>query len=402
MSENRFVVEVVGKLSEPREVTVTRVQEALGLDEAKAAALVARMPGVLTRPSSEDRAMKVALRLQGAGIAALHRPWSSSENPFSTAERPPVADAAAPADAAAEAAGERPAAAASGAPAAQARAASGYDPASVPSVDATQHDGQPDPKLTPMTAAAFGAADIVLPTTPAAAPAPSRHPTFVEAGATSRPFDAPTPVPGAPTPVPERHAAGDARRAPTPVPERGAPAGETRGHTPPPDRGAEPKYRQTRSSADAPLTLSPPPDEVLKRTGVPESELASSAGRRGRFGRLLAARAALPVVLAWALGAGATWFLLEPEGRLEVFGTLAAATGLAALVGMLVAAIGARGVARDVVQLRDEARRVAMGELTAPVTTRRDDELGEIAGSLERTRLSLQEGLERLRKRARS
>ncbi|MDF1522263.1 MAG: HAMP domain-containing protein [Trueperaceae bacterium] len=112
--------------------------------------------------------------------------------------------------------------------------------------------------------------------------------------------------------------------------------------------------------------------------------------------------AALPVVLAWALGAGATWFLLEPEGRLEVFGTLAAATAVAALVGMLVAAIGARGVARDVVQLRDEARRVAMGELTAPVTTRRDDELGEIAGSLERTRLSLQEGLERLRKRARS
>jgi HAMP domain-containing protein len=42
-----------------------------------------------------------------------------------------------------------------------------------------------------------------------------------------------------------------------------------------------------------------------------------------------------------------------------------------------------------------------MGELTAPVTTRRDDELGEIAGSLERMRLSLQEGLERLRKRRR-
>jgi HAMP domain-containing protein len=80
---------------------------------------------------------------------------------------------------------------------------------------------------------------------------------------------------------------------------------------------------------------------------------------------------------------------------------LAGATAVAALIGSLVAALGTAGIARDVVRLRDEARRVAMGELTTPVASNRDDELGELAGSLERMRLSLQEGLERLRQRKR-
>jgi hypothetical protein len=89
MSEgNRFVVEVVGKLREAREVTVSRVCEALGLDEARAGALVARMPGVITKPVGEDRAMKIALRLQEAGVPALHRPLADHEDPFKTNERP--------------------------------------------------------------------------------------------------------------------------------------------------------------------------------------------------------------------------------------------------------------------------------------------------------------------------
>jgi HAMP domain-containing protein len=167
-------------------------------------------------------------------------------------------------------------------------------------------------------------------------------------------------------------------------------------------RQADPVYRQTRSSAEPALTLSPPPDDALKRSGVSESELSAAAGRRrGRFGRKLAAQVALPVLLSWGLGAAAIWFLLPAHGRVDAFVPLAAATAVAALLGALMAALGTAGVARDVTKLRDEARRVAMGELTAPVTTNRDDELGEIAGSLERMRLSLQEGLERLRKRRR-
>ncbi|MFU8889092.1 MAG: hypothetical protein ACNA8N_10870, partial [Trueperaceae bacterium] len=79
---NRFVVEIVGQLRETREVTVSRVCDALGLDEARAAALVARMPGIITRPAGEDRAMKIAMRLQEAGLTALHRPLAEGEDPF--------------------------------------------------------------------------------------------------------------------------------------------------------------------------------------------------------------------------------------------------------------------------------------------------------------------------------
>jgi hypothetical protein len=85
---NRFVVEIVGQLQETREVTVSRVCDALGLDETRAAALVARMPGIITRPAGEDRAMKIALRLQEAGVPALHRPLAEGEDPFQTPERP--------------------------------------------------------------------------------------------------------------------------------------------------------------------------------------------------------------------------------------------------------------------------------------------------------------------------
>jgi HAMP domain-containing protein len=416
VSESRFVVEVVGAPKEAQAVTVARVQEALGLDESKAALLVARMPGVLTRPSAEDRAMKVALRLQAAGVAAVHRPLRPEEDPFRTADVAPAAPAPTPAPA----------------PAPAPSSPSGFDPSSAPSVDATHVDVPYDPKLTPMSEAGFGAADIVLPThlpddvrsTQERSVEPRRRPTFVEAGATSRPVDAPAlevvddvaddlgpPL----TPLPDGAPAAWSAVTPVPAAAPAAPGGTGRSagdgargaaEKPRPRdvdaRQAEPVYRQTRSSAEPPLTLSPPPDDALKRSGVSESELAAAVGRRrGRFGRKLAAQVALPVVLSWGLGAAGIWFLLPAEGRVDAFVPLAAATAVAALVGALMAALGTAGVARDVTKLRDEARRVAMGELTAPVTTNRDDELGEIAGSLERMRLSLQEGLERLRKRRR-
>ncbi|MFU8889091.1 MAG: HAMP domain-containing protein, partial [Trueperaceae bacterium] len=295
-------------------------------------------------------------------------------------------------------------------------------PKDIPSLDATHHDSEPDPKLTPMSEAGFGAADIVLPTqTPAERPRPRS--TFVEAGSTAFPTadeddpaqtmvraatEVPTPHPDAPpadaeaperplTPVSPalslaRDDAGTEDAAPA------APAAATA--TPRPDAsGVAPKYRQTRSSAEPALTLSAPPEEVLKRSGVPEAELGS--GRRsGRLGRHLAAQVALPGLLTWSLTAVALWWFLGSD-RTEIFVVLAAASALAALIGSLVAGLGTTGLAQDIVRLRDEARRVAMGDLTAPVASNRDDELGEIAGSLERMRLSLQEGMERLRQRRR-
>ena len=55
--------------------------------------------------------------------------------------------------------------------------------------------------------------------------------------------------------------------------------------------------------------------------------------------------------------------------------------------------------ARDVVRLRDDAERIAMGDLSAPVQVRRSDELGDVAASVDRLRVSLQEAMARLRKR---
>jgi len=409
MSEgNRFVVEVVGRLQEAREVTVSRVCDALALNEPRAAALVARMPGVITRPASEDRAMKIALRLQEAGVPALHRPLAEHEDPFRSAERPapaaPVArgpEAAPPEREAPEAAAPPP------------EDESALSPHDIPSLDATHHDVEPDPKVTDFTAAGFGAADIRLPVDDERATGERSRPraTFVEAGSTSMPTPhvedpaitmvrAPS---ASPTPAPPSDGEDLPERPLTPVSPVLAvgPAAQTAKAAPAPAAKTAPSYRQTRSAAEPPLTLSSPPEEVLKRSGVPEVELPLAGARlRGRFGRHLAAQVALPGLLTWSLTAVALWWFLGEE-RLELFVTLAAASAVAALIGSLIAAIGTMGVARDVVRLRDEARRVAMGELTAPVGSNRDDELGEIAGSLERVRLSLQEGLERLRQRRR-
>jgi HAMP domain-containing protein len=301
----------------------------------------------------------------------------------------------------------------------------------------THHDAEPDPKLTPMSEAGFGAADIVLPTK-TTAERPKPRSTFVEAG----PMSVPTPEAEDPaqtmvrmaseTPTPHPDLPPAAGRADTPVPDHvGAPLpspvaepkarpltpvspalslGSTEIGTvtpvpaspkPAAAAGGTPMYRQTRSSAEPALTLSAPPEEVLKRTGVPDAELDSERKRRrGRFGRHLAAQVALPGLLTWSLTAVALWWFLGAD-RSDLFVVLAAATALAALLGSLLAALGTVGLAQDVIRLRDEARRVAMGDLTAPVASNRDDELGEIAGSLERMRLSLQEGMERLRQRRR-
>ncbi len=438
MSENRFVVEVVGKPNETPDVTVSRVQDALGLDDTRARALVARMPGVLTRPSTEGRAMKVALRLQAAGVVALHRPLRPSEDPFSSGE----GSVAAPPATNGEAAGGSDGAVSAGAAGttddvgAPVPPMAPDDPSSAPSVDATYWGTERDPKLTPMSEAGFGAADIVLPTdvpddvrsTQERLAERRVKSTFVEAGTTSEPARAVEPgadatdgdathagVPGTDDEATARGArrwVDPAEDEPEAVPGRPVVPrpddGDGRAGTPVPDRRdvdarhAEPVYRQKRSAAEPPLTLSPPPDDVLRRSGVAETEIAaSSERRRGRFGRRMATQVALPVLATWPLGAVATWFLLPADARVVLFVPIAAVTAIATLLGALIAAVTTGPMARDVLKLRDEARRVAMGELTAPVTTRRDDELGEIAGSLERVRLSLQEGLERLRKRRR-
>jgi HAMP domain-containing protein len=516
-----FVVEVIGELRESVELMTVRVAEALSLDEAKARVLVERMPGVITKPMSETRAAKVALRLQAAGLAAVPRSAHAAAHehggsPYGPLHRagdlhaptppfdvepfhappvhtPPTATPTPPPPARAPA----PRAVVSDAPPAADEehedVGEAHSPlANIPSVDATlieERDVRDDPKLTAMSAAGFGAADIVVPIMPQREwPAPRERrfstpiveggavakpdappaeedvglawddgqdldpaedaavtmirpaaaepedatpryarsqPTAPERGAVPRPplGDAPgrdAPAKGAPlreavqnAPVRDRDVgiAASSRARDTIARDRavsGAQQGERErpptlgddeiGLTPPPDR----TYRSTRSAAESMLTLTPPPDAVLKRSGVRDEALpAVFARRRGAFGRRLSGLVVIPMACAWALGAWFVWLLLPTASRAELWVPLVAATGVAALFGALFAGLATSRIAHDVSQLRDAGERIAMGDLAQPVEVRRRDEIGDIAAAVERMRVSLQESLDRLRRRNR-
>lgn len=444
-----FVVEVKGELREAPERVRDRLAELLHLSPEKAAALVARMPGVITKPLPEERAMRLVLRLQAAGLVAAHR----------RAEAP---------------GGDPPAAAA---PEPKVRHPTGFD--QIPSLDATRVD-EPverpdlDQKLTPMSEAGFGAADIVLPVEPKRGTG-SDSPSIVASGSVSRPMPRPPKLeppppeeadptmvmppdaePGeAPSPAaspgeapsaassPGTQRSGRATGAPearpngasadagvagapgtpraghghTPAPssrlrdaiarDRGGAASRPRNHQPEPSEerlqvmpSSDVAYRSTKSAAERALTLTPPPDEALRRGGVPEDQLASSRERRrGRFRRRLSAMVALPVTLSWLLSAGFIYLLLPSALRGELWVPLAAATAIAALAGALAAGLATAGTARDVERLRDDAERIAMGDLSVQVQTHRTDELGDVGAAIDRLRVSLHEALARLRKR---
>ncbi len=428
-----YVVEVKGDLRGTPAVVAERVADALKLTPQKAASLVARMPGVITKPLPEERALRVVLRLQGAGLSAFHRRVTPAEGGTEDPELASDAPVEPPREGRTEdpeLATDTPVEAPEGAPeSAQqdewgdpgVRHPTGYD--QIPSLDATEVDeSDEDVKLTPMREAGFGAADIVVPTEDRRG-SKRDTPTFVESGPISRPDDADPTMVMPPDAEPD---SGDAVRG-----EGEAAEGDAAGAEGAPrptsrlrdaiarDRGSDRKrrptlgdddlrltppsevsYRSTKSAAERQLTLTPPPDEVLKRSGVRDDELASVlARRRGRFGRRLSALVALPVTLSWLLSATFIYFLLPEAVRGELWVPLAAATAIAALTGALAAALATGRIASDVVRMREDADRIAMGDLSAPVRVRRSDELGDVAASLDRMRVSLQEALERLRKR---
>ncbi len=464
-NQSAFVVEVTSAPREPRELVAGRVAEQLKLSPAKAKSLMERMPGVITRPLPEERALRVVLRLQAAGLVAMHRRATPADAFDPEAERAPTPAAVAaprtPPKTAPMPASTPPPASVSGRDRARpatptladedivadvgVRNPTGYD--RIPSLDATRVDDpiEPDPKLTPMRQAGFGAADVIIPTTGS-----SRMPAIVDVGALSDfsdvrrdgasadqdadqtddrdesdgqdadrtvvvASDAAPPAYVRITPPP---AANGKRRRTPPLPgpapasrlrdaiARDRDSGERPGRPPlsdaelhrsqPPDVA----YRSTRSSSDQPHTLTPPPDAVLKRSGVHHDQLPSSLEkRRGRFGRRLSVLVALPVTLSWLLSAAFIYMLLPNGLRGDLWVPLAAATAIAALTGALAAGLATTRIANDVVRLRDDAQRIAMGDLASPVRVRRADELGDTAASVDRLRISLQEALERLRKR---
>ncbi len=80
--------------------------------------------------------------------------------------------------------------------------------------------------------------------------------------------------------------------------------------------------------------------------------------------------------------------------------TLVAST-LPVLLAVLIAMLLARSITTNVLRLVGAADRISLGELDQPVGLRTNDELNELGEALERMRVSLQESLERLRRRRR-
>ena len=100
---------------------------------------------------------------------------------------------------------------------------------------------------------------------------------------------------------------------------------------------------------------------------------------------------------------GAVVVALDPSGLRAQLGQVLLTTLLVGLIPVLFAVLAALSLTRGI---RDAIRyllvatdRISHGDFERPVELERDDELGQIAGAVERMRVSLRESMERLRRR---
>lgn len=94
---------------------------------------------------------------------------------------------------------------------------------------------------------------------------------------------------------------------------------------------------------------------------------------------------------------------VDPSGLRDDLGRVLLTALLVGLVPVLFAVLAAlsltRGITDAVRYLLVATDRISHGDLEQPVELKRDDELGQIAKAVERMRISLREGMERLRRR---
>jgi HAMP domain-containing protein len=113
---------------------------------------------------------------------------------------------------------------------------------------------------------------------------------------------------------------------------------------------------------------------------------------RSPLGRLydrVSTRVVLPSVFTWLISMVGFWFwwgAAQPDLVL----TFTLISAWAVLVGGLVGTLALRPLAREVRRLHDATKSLADGEVNTPITSERDDELGDLAGALERARLRMQ------------
>jgi len=79
--------------------------------------------------------------------------------------------------------------------------------------------------------------------------------------------------------------------------------------------------------------------------------------------------------------------------------TILVVTLVALALAIVGAVIGAQKLTRPIVELTEAANRISLGELDAPIAVQSQDEIGTLAESLDRMRISLKQAIERLRKR---
>jgi len=170
-------------------------------------------------------------------------------------------------------------------------------------------------------------------------------------------------------------------------------------------------------SASGANALSPELSAVVNDAALRASEAAvtPAEGWSRSLSRSLATIRALlgfgdeaPVVAAAPMrGGGATLGAVvvgvRPIAADGALGSALITTLLVGLVPVLIAILVAlsltRGLTAAVSYLLGAADRISRGDLDHPVELPRNDELGQLARSIERMRVSLQEGLERLRRR---
>ncbi len=94
---------------------------------------------------------------------------------------------------------------------------------------------------------------------------------------------------------------------------------------------------------------------------------------------------------------------VDPATLRSSLGQVLLTTLLVGLIPVLFAILAAlsltRGLTNAISYLLVAADRISHGEFEQPVELNRDDELGQIAGAIDRMRISLREGMERLRRR---
>ncbi len=142
-------------------------------------------------------------------------------------------------------------------------------------------------------------------------------------------------------------------------------------------------YMQANS---IPLGTFNPPSRLVDAAGTPLEVVAHQIERDGN------------TIGTAVVGMSSQAISSRVQGTLIT--TLVAST-LPVLLAILIAMLLARSITTNVLRLVGAADRISLGELDQPVALHTNDELNELGEALERMRVSLQESLERLRRRRR-